>query len=431
LSRGLKRGFFHVLSGNILYFGCQWGVVMALAKLGSPEQLGEYALGMAVSAPILLFANLQLRALIASDVNDQFTFGQYLTFRLCSLAVALVVLGVAACAGSPWRRAAVIIMVGFAQAVDYTAEVYYGWMQKHGRLDRMSRSLAIKGPLALGALCAVMYVTRSLLWAVLGLVAGRLAVLLLWDSRLSFAGGKSPLARLDGDWRDMLRLVRLSLPLGIISMLGGLNSGIPRYFVEAYRGSAELGIFSAIASLLSTGSLVVSAFGQSIFLPVAKTCARLDRTAFRGYVLVSMAVGAVLGGTGLVVATAFGHQILARLFRPEYAEREDVLVRMMIAATVSLAASGAGYVVTAARSLNPQIPTLVAAGAVAAGISAWSIPRHGLSGAADAVLAAALVQLVGTAVIVRRIDRGMRNNISTPVQSFAATESPDLEAQTG
>jgi O-antigen/teichoic acid export membrane protein len=269
------------------------------------------------------------------------------------------------------------------------------------------------------------------LWAVLGLAAGRLVVLLLWDSRGSFGGGNGSLARLDGNRRDMLRLVRVSLPMGIIAALGGLNSGIPRYFVEAYRGSAELGIFSAIASLLSTGSLVVSAFGQTIFLPVAKAYARSDRTALRRYVVVSMAVGAALGGTGLVAATAFGHQLLARLFRPEYAEREDVFVRMMIAATVSLAVSGGGYVVTAARSLNPQIPVLAAAGAAAAGVSAWSIPRHGLNGAADAVLAGALVQLAGTAIILARID-GRMKNVSRPSQDFAAAaERPALEVQTG
>jgi len=65
----LRADFTWVLAGNIVYSACQWAIVVALAKLGSPEQVGEYALGMAISAPIVLFASLQLRALLASDVS--------------------------------------------------------------------------------------------------------------------------------------------------------------------------------------------------------------------------------------------------------------------------------------------------------------------------------------------------------------------------
>src|SRR5258706_6402089 len=88
-NKPLRTDFTWVVSGNVLYSACQWGVVVALAKLGNPEQVGEYALGLAVSAPVILFANLQLRMLVASDVADRFGFGQYLTFRLVSLATAL------------------------------------------------------------------------------------------------------------------------------------------------------------------------------------------------------------------------------------------------------------------------------------------------------------------------------------------------------
>ena len=76
IDRNLRAGFAWVLSGNILYSACQWFIVLLLAKLGSPEQVGLYALGMAVSAPIVLFANLQLRTLLATDVTHQFGFGQ-------------------------------------------------------------------------------------------------------------------------------------------------------------------------------------------------------------------------------------------------------------------------------------------------------------------------------------------------------------------
>src|SRR5712675_15456 len=324
-NKRLRTDFIWVLSGNLLYSACQWGIVVALAKLGNPEQVGEYALGLAVSAPIVLFANLQLRALLVSELSDRFTFGQYLTFRLVSLGAALLlVTGAVACMQTNWR---------------------------------------LKGPLSLAALCGAMYVTRSIVWAVIGLAFGRLLVLLVWDSRPDFAKSERSgfTVRLEWNSGEMLTLLRMALPLGVISMLISLNLSIPRYFVEVHSGSAELGIFSAIASLLTAGNLVVSAFGQSIFLPVARACAALDRTKYRGYVVMAAALGGSLGGVAILAAVFFGRAILTHLFRPEYGERPDILVWLMIAGTIMFIASGLGYVITAVGSLRPQIPMLLAA----------------------------------------------------------------------
>ena len=435
-----KADFTWVLSGNVLYSACQWGVVVILAKLGSPEQVGEYALGLAVSAPVILFANFQLRALLASDVRDQFAFGQYLTFRLVSLGAALVaVAGVAALTEPSGRIAGITLLLGLAQTLDFVSETYYGFMQRHDRIDRLSVSLLLKGPLSLAALWGAMYITRDIVWAVVGLIAGRLLILWTWDSRLAFAvnnyGGSSRAAetlRLRWNASSMLNLFRLAFPLGVISMLVSLNTSIPRLFVEAHRGSAELGIFSAIASLLSAGSLVVSAYGQSIFLPVAQAFAQGDRARFRGFVLLAGALGGVLGGAGVLLAVWFGPAILAHLFRKEYATYADIFVQLMIAGTVMFVGSGLGYVMTAARSLRPQIPLLIASAAAAVATSAWSIPRYGLRGAADAVLAAALVQLVGAGVILLRIDGRLAGRaIPTPdVRDPAAPEQRGVEVGT-
>ncbi len=399
-----------MLSGNVLYSACQWGIIVALAKLGTTEQVGEYALGMAVSAPIVLFANFQLRALLASDIRDQFPLSQYLSFRFVSLLAAIVVVaGVAIFSESMSPRAGIIVLVGLAQALEFVGDTYYGYMQRRERLDRLSRSLMMKGPLSLALLCAAMYFTHSVFWAVAGLILGRCLILLLWDSRLDFAtpGIGRPVC-LEWNSAAMLRLLRTAAPLGIISMLVSLNSSVPRYFVEGHLGSAELGIFSAIMSLLTTGSLVVSAFGQSIFLPVAQACAALDRWKFRSYVGYAMGMGAALGGAAIVGGALFGKSVLAHVFRPEYGEHAGVLIPLTIAGTMNFIGSGLGFVVTAARSLRPQIPVLAAAVCASAVTSALAIPRHGLFGAADASMAAALVQLAGMGAILLRVDRQLR-----------------------
>ena len=416
IHKRLKADFTWVLSGNVLYSLCQWSIVMVLAKLGRPSQVGEYALGIAISAPIVLFANLQLRVLVVSDSRGEFTFSQYLVFRLVSLGLALlVVAGVAAGTQPDWSLVAVVVLVGFGQVLEYLSDTYYGFLQKQERMDLISVSLLMKGPLSVGLLCAAMYFTRSVVWALTALALGRLIILLLWDARLGLReaarySSKTNAHAAHRRWPSdkMLMLLRMALPLGFISMLISLNSSIPRYFVEAHLGSAELGIFSAVASLLTAGTLVVSAFGQAMFLPVAQAYSANDRVRFRTYAALAVVLGAMLGGVAVLVAALFGRSLLAHLFRPEYGEHPGVLVRLMIAGMIAFIASGLGYVITAARRLRSQIPVLGASALAAAATSAWSIPRNGLDGAADAALAAALVQLAGIAAIFWASDRQLR-----------------------
>jgi O-antigen/teichoic acid export membrane protein len=431
IKKKLKADVAWLLSGNVLYSACQWAIVLAFAKLGSPAQVGEYALGMAVSAPIVLLANFQLRALVASDVSNQFPFSKYLTFRLVSLGAALLVVAcVAVYAQEDWNRRGIILLVGFGLVLEYISETYYGLMQKHERIDRIARSLLLKGPVSLAALCLAMYITRSVAWALCGLALGRLAILLVWDSRLGFAanGDHAPAARIEWDGGETLGMLRAALPLGVISMLGSLIPNIPRYFINVFDGSGGLGIFSAIASLLTVGTLVVSTFGQASFLPVVKACAEADRAQYRMLILQAVALAGGLGGVAVVASVFFGRGLLIHLFRREYGEYTDILVRLMIAGLMMFMASGLGYVMTAARKLRPQIPLLLLAAVAAAATSIWSIPRHGLRGAADAVLISAFVQLVGTAVILWQIDRQLRSSerLSSTAYACRSEETPEV-----
>jgi O-antigen/teichoic acid export membrane protein len=235
---------------------------------------------------------------------------------------------------------------------------------------------------------------------------------MLWDVRLSFAHPNPATLRnekrLSWNPRDMRHIFRIAVPFGVISMLIGLHTAIPRYFLEAKLGGAELGIFSAIASLLTAGRLVVTAFGQSVFVRVANAVTEGNRAQFRAFAWISAGLAGGLGLAAVGVSMLAGREILAMTFRPEYGGYKDVLVVLMIAGTGTFISSALGYVATAARCLASQIALhgFVTIATLAA--SAWAIPRHGLAGAVDTTIVAAIVQLAGTVVILAQIDRSLR-----------------------
>ena len=57
-------------------------------------------------------------------------------------------------------------------------------------------------------------------------------------------------------------------------MLVNLNVNVPRYFIQWKLGTRELGIYSALAFLMSAGNLFVGALAQAVFVRLARFYAR-------------------------------------------------------------------------------------------------------------------------------------------------------------
>src|ERR1700740_1776860 len=85
----LRSDFSWTLVGNAIYAGGQFAILMLLAKLVRPEMVGQYALGLAVVYPVMMFTNLQLRAVMTSDTRQKVAFGHYLGLRLVTTLLAL------------------------------------------------------------------------------------------------------------------------------------------------------------------------------------------------------------------------------------------------------------------------------------------------------------------------------------------------------
>jgi hypothetical protein len=67
-------------------------MLVVFAKLGTPEMLGQFALGLAVVSPVITLTNLQLQQVQATDARQQYQFGDYLALRLITTPLAIVVI---------------------------------------------------------------------------------------------------------------------------------------------------------------------------------------------------------------------------------------------------------------------------------------------------------------------------------------------------
>ncbi|OUL27223.1 oligosaccharide flippase family protein [Nostoc sp. 106C] len=390
----LRRNFSWTFIGNAVYAACQWGMLVLLAKLGSPEMVGQFTLGLAVTAPVIMFTNLQLRVVQATDAKKQYIFSDYLGLRLIGSGLALVIIAtITLLAGYQWETSVVILLVGLAKAFEAISDVFYGLLQQHERMDRIALSLMIKGPLSLLLLGIGVYISGNIVWGVVGLVCAWAIVLLTYDIR-NGALILNQVSQVQPRWHlaTLAKLVPLALPLGLVMMLISLNTNIPRYFIEHYLGENRLGIFAAISYLMVAEQMIVSALADSAVPRLAKYYANQNSAAFRMLLFKLGAVNALIGGAGVVVALVAGKEVLTLLYRPEYAQYTEVFTLLMIGAAINYTFACLGYGRTAARYFLIQVPLSFLVTSSSTLACFWLIPNQGLRGAAIALIIAAIVE---------------------------------------
>lgn len=406
LGSGLRSNVFWTLSGNVVYAACQWLVLIVLAKLGTAEAVGQFALGLAVTAPVMLLANLQLSALQATDATRSYRFGHYLALRLITTGLALAVIAsVVIGIGFGLKTALVILAVGLAKALESISDAYHGLMQQHGRMERVAWSQMMKGPGSVAAMSV------GMLWLG-GVVGGTIAQAACWGLLLIAYDVRSPawLRRMEPsvagmrfmpcwEWRALGRLAWLALPLGIVAMLFMLSTTIPRYFVEHRLGERLLGIFAALAYVTIIGQILSNSLGQAAAPRLAQRHAAGDLAGFRWMVLKLAAVGLALGTLGVLAAFLIGKPLLTILYKPEYAEHTGAFAGIMAGTGLWCVATMFIYAATAARRNRSQA---AAAGVVALTTliaSAVLIEGDSLSGAAWACIAAGLAAFLAFGAI--------------------------------
>jgi O-antigen/teichoic acid export membrane protein len=399
----LRSNFSWMLAGNGIYAVCQWVVLGTLARTGTPAVVGQFVLALAVTSPVMAFCLLQIRSVQATDVRREYEFGHYLAVRLLALAAALfVILGISSFSEYGGETFLVILAVALSACADGLSDTAYGLLQQHERLEKIARSMMLRGLLSLVAIGSVMVVSGRPFLAVMAGAATRLVIVFGFDLR----NVKRVLCDRPAAWRPrwepgkLVALVRLAAPLGLVMMFIVLNNNIPRYFVEKHLGQSPLGIFGAIGYVGVVGAMVVGALGESVTPRLSRAYVRRDRSEFLGLCLRLAIIGSTLGVLGVVVAIVAGRPVLTLLYGAAYAAENEVLVWAMVAAGVGYVASFAGYAVTAARYYRSQIPLFALVAGTNALASYILVPLLGLRGAALSLVLAMLAQLLGTLLIL-------------------------------
>jgi|SRR5690625_625799 len=395
-SKSFFENFSWTFVGSLVYALSQWLLIVILAKLGTPEVVGQFSLGLAITAPIILFSNMQMRNLVATDSTNDYEFSEYLSSRLLLLILGFVIIIIVVIMGSYSLVVSIaIILVGFSKVVESLSELTHGYFQKIERMDYAGKSLVYKAISSLIAFSLIFYLTRNLNYALIGLIFAWILRLFLYDLKYT-----KKYVSIRPKISNFKKIILFSLPLGFVSTLTSLNVNIPRYFLENFGGIEELGYFSAIAYVLVGGNLLV----RPLSIVAAPRLAESFQTKnFRRYLkllsillLSALLIGIVI----LLIIDNFGEIILTLIYGKEYAAYKNIFFIIMGGSVISYLTMflNTGVIATKKFKLQPLISctTLI----VALVTSLLLIPSYGIVGAAYVTVFVFISNFIGNSILL-------------------------------
>jgi O-antigen/teichoic acid export membrane protein len=413
----LRRNVAWALAGNLGYSACQWGVLVCIAKLGTAADVGRFALGLALTAPVITLISLNLRLLQSTDARSDYPFSVYLSVRLVGTVLGLAAIAVMALAlGYRGDLLYLILVVAFAKAFEAVSYVVFGLLQKAENLRRVAISMLLKGVISVLAVGVVLRLTGDL-------VLATLAMALCWGSLLATydlpAAVRIESLRPTLKPRTLARLAWVALPLGCVAGISSLAFNVPRYFIEDALGATALGHFTALSYLFVAATQPMLALGMAVNPRLGRHFVA-DLGAYRRLTGQMMLIAGGMGLVGIVACALFGRSVLALAYAPEYAAQEVVFVWLAAATGVGFLGQALSYAVTAARRLPEQLPIALLSLAVCTVGSYLLVPAYGLLGAAWAVLATEATKLAclgavyvgavaGASPVVRPLKGGRRS----------------------
>jgi len=391
-SKSFLQNFSWTFIGSTIYALSQWLLIVVLAKFGSAEVVGQFSLGLAITAPIILFSNMQLRNIIATDSVNQYSFSEYYGTRIILLLLAfLVIIGVVLIGPYDPIVSIIIILVGLSKIFESLSELAHGYFQKIERMDYAGRSMIFKSLSSLFAFSVSYIITKSLIIGLLGLILAWALRLFLYDLKIT-----KLYTNIRPTYKNIQLLILFVLPLGFVSILNSLNTNIPRYFLERVGGLDDLGYFSAIAYILVAGNLLIRPLSLVAAPKLAKSYQNNDKKKFVKITLALLFFAFIIGIIAITIVYFSGELILTIIYDSSYADYNNIFVIIMIGSIISYFTTFLNSSIIAARVFkkHPYINLITMIVGMVASIIL--IPRYGIEGAAYVTVTVFTTQFFGS-----------------------------------
>ena len=146
--------------------------LMIVARTLTGEEEDTFSIAFSIAQLMYTIASFQVRVYQSTDVNEEYSFGDYFGFRIItSILMILFTAGYVLLHGYSGMKAIIIITLCLYRLLDAIADVFEGLYQQKERLDIAGRFLSFRVVLSMIGFATILHITRNLLFGCMGIVA--------------------------------------------------------------------------------------------------------------------------------------------------------------------------------------------------------------------------------------------------------------------
>lgn len=381
-----------LVGGNFVFAFSQWVILIFFARMTNQENLGQYALALAIVTPVFAISNLQLRPLYILDVNSEqkYTYTHFYYLRLICSFIALaccLVLGLFFNVSI-----LVLLLVGLLKFFESYSDIIYAYYNAHDQTQLISKSLFLKGTLSVLAVAVGLYLFDFYTALILFLMV-YLVVWLCIDNLYIQKTQEIKKMSLD------LGMMKSAIPMGISLGIVTLQSNIPRLFLDQYASIEAVGIFTVLSYFIIVGSIFINSICQYLS-PRLTHAWNHNRAYFKKLLSMALLIAGGLGLIAIFLSYFMGEFVLNLVYGAEYVAYTDAFVLTMVAGFILYLATVLGYTLTAIGFIKQQVYLFSIVLIFSVLVSYLCIPEYGIIGGIYTLMVSYLVQCVLSLLVV-------------------------------
>ena len=284
----LKKNMIWNSVGSLTNMICQWAITVLVVRLSTDyEVAGIYSLAVSVFTMFSQVAQYRTYTIQVSDVDKQYSAGEYLAFRFVTCGIALCAITIYAlvtCRSNSWLS---IFLFSLYKIAGLAIDVFHASDQVAHRMDFIGKSLILQGAGSLLSFVLVFSLSQSLNFTLAAMLASTIGVGLLFDSRkTAMIANLKPTLSVE---KAKTLLVRCA-PVVVAGIACSAASSIPRQYLSQVAGDSALGIYTSVAAPVAVIQMGASYIYNPLMSYFSEAYAKKDRTLFG-----KLMAGAVLG----------------------------------------------------------------------------------------------------------------------------------------
>lgn len=341
-----KKAFFWNMLGSGLNAFATMLLTIIAARFVDEDACGILGFAFGVAFIMQPFASLEARAYQSTDINEKYSYHQYIGLRfITSTGMILITAGYVLAMQFPANKASIVFAVCMFKLVDAVSDVFQGMFQQHDHLEYAGRALFLRILAVCIGYTTALFFTRDPVIAAWMMPACSILVVLFYDVPMASRFQKFGI---DLNLRVLSRLFLAVVPLFLSSFMN-------MYIINA----TKLGIDSYWPKLqnywtpIITVAAVINLFSIFAFRPMLTKMAdrwnNKDLKSFKGIVVKLLLWDIGIAILCIIGVAILGIPVLQLLYKMDLSSYFLALMIVMVAGGFNAIATLFCYLFTVMR----------------------------------------------------------------------------------